>query len=98
MSIINNVKNSGDGDFKAGESFEAYARRMNSGLPDRTTTIDQKQKAITAKRNIMRHPGCPSNTKTILEREIATIEKEIKTMEREQNMNTSVFDDNKEQA
>lgn len=97
---IEDVKNDGNvsSDFKIGESFEAYAKRMNSMFPDRTTTIEQKKTAIIAKNSIMNHPGCPSEVKITLQKEIAIIEQEIKSIEREQSMNKSVFGYKKEQA
>ncbi len=39
----------------------------------------------------MAHPQCPHDTKVALRKEISTIEDEIKRMQQETAMNTSIF-------
>ena len=73
------------------EDFNSYAERLNKSFPDRTTTIEEKERAIAAKKKIMAHPKCPDDTKTALRREISIIEGEIARMKQETAMNTSVF-------
>lgn len=57
--------------------FEAFAKRMYNGIPDRTTNVNDKQKAILAKVAIMNHPQCPEASKAELMNEISTINSEI---------------------
>lgn len=59
------------------EDFKTFADRLNKTFPDRTSTVEEKEKAIAAKKKIMAHPDCPADTKKVLQKEIATIESEI---------------------
>ena len=62
------------------EDFKTFADRLNKTFPDRTSTVEEKEKAIAAKKKIMAHPDCPADTKKVLQKEIATIESEIQRM------------------
>ena len=74
--VNNNLKNvSGNN-----EDFETYADRLNNTFPDRTSTIEEKERAIAAKKKIMAHPDCPADTKKVLQKEIAIIQEEIQRM------------------
>ena len=66
------------------EDFKTFVDRLNKTFPDRTSTVEEKERAIAAKKKIMAHPDCPADTKKVLQKEIATIEGEIQRM-------TSVF-------
>ena len=71
-----------------------FVEKAYQGIPDRTSTVEEKQRAIAAKKKILQHPDCPKETKTALLREIATIEGEIagiKNDERTASMNSSIF-------
>ena len=85
----------GSGDFYLGQrrndEFEAFVQRQYGGIPDRTTTIDQKKRAIAAKKRIIAHPQCPSSSKPVIKNEISKIESEIIAMQRELAMNSSIF-------
>ena len=59
------------------EDFKTFADRLNKTFPDRTSTVEEKERAIAAKKKIMAHPDCPADTKNVLQKEIATIESEI---------------------
>ena len=75
--------------------FQAFVDQQYQGIPDRTTTVEQKERAIEAKKAILEHPDCPNSSKAEIQNEIATIENEIKTMkeeERNRRMNSSIFD------
>ena len=67
------------------EDFKTFADRLNKTFPDRTSTVEEKERAIAAKKKIMAHPDCPADTKKVLQKEIATIESEIQRI-------SSVFD------
>ena len=67
------------------EDFKTFADRLNKTFPDRTSTVEEKEKAIAAKKKIMAHPDCPADTKKVLQKEIATIKSEIRQI-------SSVFD------
>lgn len=71
------------------EPYGIYADRLNSTIPEHTTTVAEKQTAIDIKKKIMSHPDCPSETKIKLQQEINTIEAEIARIN---SMNSSVFD------
>lgn len=74
--------------------FEQFVENAYRGIPDQTSTVKDKERAIAAKKKILQHPDCPKETKTALLREIATIEGEItgiKEQERNEAMNSSVF-------
>ena len=74
--------------------FDQFVENAYRGIPERTSTVEEKERAITAKKKILQHPDCPKETKTALLREIATIEGEIagiKNDERTASMNSSIF-------
>lgn len=73
------------------EDFGAFADRLNKTVPDSTSTVEEKKRAIEVKKKIMNHPQCPSDTKTTLRKEIGIIQAEIDQIEHETAMNTSVF-------
>lgn len=62
------------------EDFKTFADRLNSTFPDRTSTVEEKERAIAAKKKIMAHPDCPADTKKELQKEIQIIEGEINRM------------------
>jgi len=62
------------------EDFKTFADRLNKTFPDRTSTVEEKERAIAAKKKIMAHPDCPADTKKVLQKEIAIIESEIQRM------------------
>ena len=65
------------------DSYKAYCKQQYAGVPDGTTTIEQKEKAIQAKKNIMKHPECSATSKAMLQKEIAVIKGEIARAELE---------------
>jgi uncharacterized protein with PIN domain len=71
--------------------FNSYAESLNRTVPDRTSTIEEKEAAIKVKKRIMEHPQCSKEMQRTLQGEIDTIQGEIDAMERENAMNTSVF-------
>ena len=85
------------GAYMAGVSmnkFEQFVENAYRGIPELTSTVEEKEKAIAAKKKILQHPNCPKETKTALLREIATIEGEIAGIKNEQrnaSMNSSIF-------
>ena len=85
------------GAYMAGVSmnkFEQFVENAYRGIPERTSTVEEKEKAIAAKKKILQHPNCPKETKIALLREIATIEGEIagiKNEQRDASMNSSIF-------
>ena len=85
------------GAYMAGVSmnkFEQFVENAYRGIPEQTSTVEEKEKAIAAKKKILQHPNCPKETKTALLREIATIEGEIAGINNEQrnaSMNSSIF-------
>ena len=62
------------------EDFKTFADRLNKTFPDRTSTVEEKERAIAAKKKIMAHPDCPADTKKVLQKEIAIIQGEIQRM------------------
>ena len=74
---VNNNKKNVSG---SKEDFKTFADRLNKTFPDRTSTVEEKERAIAAKKKIMAHPDCPADTKKVLQKEIATIESEIQRM------------------
>lgn len=75
-------------------SFEKFVERAYKGIPERTSTIEEKERAIRAKKKILNHPDCPKESKAKLMQEISTIRGEISTMKseaRNQAMNSSIF-------
>ena len=91
MALDGVNSNQGEGQ-QVQEDFGTYAARLNKTFPDRTTTIEEKERAIRAKKLIMAHPQCPAETKATLQKEINIIEGEIARIKYETSMNTSVFD------
>ena len=85
------------GAYMAGVSmnkFEQFVENAYRGIPERASTVEEKEKAIAAKKKILQHPNCPKETKIALLREIATIEGEIagiKNEQRDASMNSSIF-------
>ena len=85
------------GAYMAGVSmnkFEQFVENAYRGIPEQTSTVEEKEKAIAAKKKILQYPNCPKETKTALLREIATIEGEIAGIKNEQrnaSMNSSIF-------
>lgn len=73
------------------EDFDTFADKLNKTVPDSTSTVEEKKRAIEVKKKIMNHPQCPSDTKTTLRKEIGIIQAEIDQIEHETAMNTSVF-------
>ena len=73
------------------EDFDTFADKLNKTVPDSTSTVEEKKRAIEVKKKIMNHPQCPSDTKTTLRKEIGIIQAEIDRMEHDTAMNTSVF-------
>ena len=74
--------------------FEQFVENAYRGIPEQTSTVEEKEKAIAAKKKILQHPNCPKETKTALLREIATIEGEIAGIKNEQrnaSMNSCIF-------
>ncbi len=71
------------------KSFEKLADQLNSTIPDRTTTIEEKKKAIAVKKQLLAHPGCPDGAKKELQKDIETIQDEISRIEAQ---NSSIFD------
>ena len=74
--------------------FDQFVKNAYRGIPERTSTVEEKERAIAAKKKILQHPDCSKKTKTALLREIATIEGEIagiKESERNEAMNSSIF-------
>ena len=74
--------------------FEQFVENAYRGIPEQTSTVEEKEKAIAAKKKILQHPNCPKETKTALLREIATIEGEIAGIKNEQHnasMHSSIF-------
>lgn len=65
------------------DSYKVYCKQQYAGVPDGTTTIEQKEKAIQAKKNIMKHPECSATSKAMLQKEIAVINGEIARAELE---------------
>jgi len=74
---------------KSYEDFGKLADRLNATIPEQTSNIPDKKRAIDIKKQLLAHPNCPSDAKQELQKEIQILEKEI---ERIENMNSSVFD------
>ena len=84
------------GAYMAGEnvSFNDFVEKAYAGIPERTSTVEDKERAIAAKKKILQHPDCPSSSKPELLKEIAIIESEIAGIKNEQrnaSMNSSIF-------
>ena len=82
------------GDSVSFDKFDKFVQRVTAGIPDRTETIEQKEKAIKAKKKILKHPSCPEESKPVLKQEISVLEDEINSIkkeQREQSMNSSIF-------
>lgn len=69
------------------ENFANYAEGLNKTVPDRTSTIEEKNHAIEVKKRIMAHPDCPQEVKNELQKEINTIEDEIGRIEKSSTEN-----------
>ena len=78
---FNTVKNPSEN-----SNFEEFVQKAYAGIPDRTSTIEDKQKAILAKVSILNHPNCPEETKAVLQQEIATINNEINQIKKNINI------------
>lgn len=61
--------------------YKAFVEQQYSGVPNGRTSLEQKEKSIQAKKNIMRHPECTNLEKVMLQKEIAIIKGEIAKME-----------------
>lgn len=75
-------------------SFSEFVDKVYAGIPERTSTVEQKERAIAAKKKILQHPDCPPNKKAEIMREIGIIQGEIDGLKedaRAQSMNSSVF-------
>lgn len=75
--------------------FSTFVDQQYRGIPEQTSTIEDKQRAIKAKKAILKHPDCPNSSKAKIKEEIATIENEIKEMQAQEHaakMNKSIFD------
>ena len=75
-------------------SFNEFVENAYKGIPARTSTVKDKERAIAAKKKIMNHPDCPNDSKVQLKKEISIIEEEIARInseQRSQSMNSSVF-------
>jgi hypothetical protein len=75
MVSVNSVSNSVVADKKMG--FTEYANKLNAMIPDKTSDIQQKTKAIGIKTALLSHPECPEETKKALMKEIEIIQGEI---------------------
>lgn len=73
---VNNKQNVSGGK----EDFKTFVEKLNKTFPDRTTTVEEKERAIAAKKKIIAHPDCPADTKKELQKEIQIIEGEIQRM------------------
>ena len=74
--------------------FDQFVKNAYRGIPERTSTVEEKERAIAAKKKILQHPDCSKKTKTALLREIASIEGEIagiKNDEKTASMNRSIY-------
>lgn len=75
-------------------SFSEFVEKAYQGIPDRTSTVEEKQRAIAAKKKILQHPDCPREKRAEILNEIKIIEGEIagiKESEHNLAMNSSVF-------
>lgn len=75
-------------------SFSEFVDRAYKGIPDRTSTVEEKERAIAAKKKILQHPDCPPQKKAEILKEIGILQGEIagiKASEHNQAMNSSVF-------
>lgn len=76
------------------EKFDKFVERVYRGIPERTSTIEEKERAIKAKKKTINHPDCPKDSKDKIKHEISIIQGEIDTIKSEQRMqamNSSVF-------
>lgn len=90
ISSINNSLNI-DSTQKAYMSFCQFADSINKMIPDKTYTISDKENVISLKQRIMDYPGCPSDTRLILQREINIIKEEINKIKQKEQQNKSIF-------
>ena len=63
--------------------YKAFVEQQYRGVSNGRTSLEQKEKSIKAKQNIMHHAECTNLEKTILQKEIAIIKGEIAKMELE---------------
>lgn len=80
----------------AGENvnFEKFVQRVYAGIPERTSTVEQKERAIEAKKRILNHPDCPRESRNQILKEIEIIKDEIEGMKSDahnEKMNSSIF-------
>ncbi len=81
-----------------GSEFQKFAESINRSIPERTSTVSEKNNVIAAKKRILSHPDCPPEAKAELLKDIQTLEKEIKELEAKEKeekhqmvINTSIF-------
>ena len=54
------------GAYMAGVSmnkFEQFVENAYRGIPEQTSTVEEKEKAIAAKKKILQYPNCPKKLK-----------------------------------
>jgi len=89
IAVINSeLQKMGAAPSAADSDIESFSEIMKKDIPDDTTTIDDKQKAILAKTAVLNHPQCSDAQKSALFNEIRTINNEI--MQMKYNCNTMV--------
>ena len=74
------------------QDFNAFVKEAYAGIPEVTTTVEEKQRAILAKLSILNHPQCPPETKAALSEEITQINYEIQNFEDEKSGYDDDFD------
>ena len=74
------------------QDFNTFVEQAYAGIPEVTTTVEQKQRAILAKISILNHPQCPPETKAALSEEITQINYEIQNFEDEKSGYDDDFD------
>ncbi len=75
-------------------SFEKFVQRIYAGIPERTSTVEQKERAIEAKKRILNHPDCPKESRNQILKEIEIIKSEIGVIKSDADngkMNSSIF-------
>lgn len=75
-------------------SFEKFVQRVYACIPERTSTVEQKERAIGAKKRILNHPDCPREFRNQILKEIEIIKDEIEGMKSDahnEKMNSSIF-------
>ncbi len=43
--------------------FDQFVKNAYRGIPEQTSTVEEKEKAIAAKKKILQHPVCPAKSK-----------------------------------